>query len=166
MFGFGKSKSVEAVPPVRVPVPAHVPTPAEARDEVFERVLRFYINNKLTFDGMRVQWDKNVTVGSKNQVNKLVRQLENKTVESLERCFKEGEEFIARQAVIARVMNDVNEEQASIIRGRALVKAFRAGLTDSPVYVKLMEETKVEELVKLERWIDSSNAYQFYLETV
>lgn len=63
------------------------------------------------------------------------------------------------EQLIAEVSQDVYSDVVEVARSRAMVKAFRAGLDHSDVFLKIVESTNFKEIRALERWVERSNAY-------
>lgn len=84
------------------------------------------------------------------------------TVAEAERDF---DSFINKIQVVQRISGNVYDKSLEAVRSDGLVKALRAGLDTSNVFLTLMESKDLNELLYCVRWVEKSNAYQAYLSS-
>lgn len=73
---------------------------------------------------------------------------------------------LSLNALAEEIVENINNDHREAVRSRVMVKAVRAGLDKSDMFLKLLTEPKLKEIMGIERWVERSNAYQGYLETV
>lgn len=96
-------------------------------------------------------------------VRTTLKSLEGKSPETLLYWKRTVERELEREALAQNILDDIANDHLEANRSRAMVKAVNAGLDRSEAFYKLVKETKLKEILSIERWIDRSDAYQSYL---
>lgn len=130
-----------------------------------EEVLRLYAEHGyiIYFDVQNKPCLRPVT-RSKGQTlemyaEKIITQMYDHVMANPVVLYKLLEKRISREANIKRVVDSVVSQELETLRSSVMVMMVRANLTETDIFVKVVETTKLNELKQAERWVLRSDAY-------
>ena len=132
-----------------------------------DEAVRFIVDNGYGVSLVGYDGSLNLYTPPSSALNHTVRttlkSLEGKSPETLLYWKRTVERELEREALAQNILDDIANDHLEANRSRAMVKAVNAGLDRSEAFYKLVKETKLKEILSIERWIDRSDAYQSYL---